>query len=73
MNLKRLRIDIYPDRENQRLIIHDQGEVLAHISVTKSTERRVELIIDLDNDELDIDREKVFLKEFPLENIIRID
>ncbi len=67
MSIETYYFDISPKKENQKIIVHDEGEVLATLEIVAVAPSRVTVRVLVDRDELDIYREKMFRREFPLE------
>lgn len=54
----------------QRIIIHDEGMVLATLQVVERKGNRIVIRAVVDPEEIDVHREKTFRNIFPMENLL---
>lgn len=55
------------------ILIHDEGQVVAEIILRSTHKTGAQLAVLYVKEEIDIDREKVFRREFPLEKLLKED
>lgn len=55
------------------ILIHDEGQVIAEIVLRSTHKNGAQLAVLYVKEEIDVDREKVFKREFPLEKLLKED